>query len=99
MIDSNQDSTSNNYIAVDLGKKTTNWQDEYQKLLITSDEYLTRAIAAEGRLAAAKEVISTQEIDIKLWEQRHANNVRAIKEAANHMLEARRHLDSFAGHF
>ena len=76
---------------------TIDWQKEYQSLFIKVDQNLTRAIEAEKHLKVAKELLAEQEIQIALWKQRYENNSRSIKEATNHMLEARRHLDVARG--
>ena len=80
-------------------KPSIDWQKEYQALFVTKDQHLTRAIEAEGKLAIAKNLIAEQEIDIRMWEDRHAKNLKEAKEASNHMLEARRHLDKLGGFY
>lgn len=80
-------------------KPAIDWQKEYQALFVTKDQYLTRAIEAEEKLTLAKNIIAEQEIDIRMWEDRYAKNLITTKEAANHVLEARRLLDKLGGYY
>ena len=85
--------------AVKTDSLTTDWQKEYQTLFVKMDKHLTRALEAEARLKIAKELLAEQEIQIARYKQSRTNDIQIVREAFNHLSEARKHLNSLQGYY
>lgn len=79
---------------IDLGEQSIDWQKEYQALFVKSDQYLTRAIQAEGDLNVAKMLLADQEIELRRAETRITSMCAVISCARNALKQATKELSN-----
>jgi hypothetical protein len=98
MTDSNQASTIEEDEAFEAlaSGKLIKWQDEYQKLFVKADQHLSRAIEAEQKLAAAKELLAEQEIQLSRQNKRMQVYREAVRLARESIRVTEKHLNSIA---